>query len=97
MMRPDILNRYFTPVSAVSGVGPKTVKHFARLFGLPEDEEPKLVRLLTHIPAGVIDRRNMPEIAFAAFATSLSFTTFAVSAYSASPEINDSKWLLPVP
>lgn len=65
-MRPDILNRYFTPVSAVSGVGPKTVKHFARLFGLPEDEEPKLIRLLTHIPAGVIDRRNMPEIAFAA-------------------------------
>jgi ATP-dependent DNA helicase RecG len=65
-MRPDSLNRYFTPISAVAGVGPKTVKLFARLFGLAEDEEPKLIRLLTHIPAGVIDRRNMPEIAFAA-------------------------------
>ncbi|MGB8817136.1 MAG: ATP-dependent DNA helicase RecG [Rhizobiaceae bacterium] len=65
-MRPEILNRYFIPVSSVSGIGPKTARLFARLFGLGEDEEPKLIRLLTHIPSGVIDRRNMPEIAFAA-------------------------------
>lgn len=65
-MRPAILNRYFTPVSSIEGVGPKTVRLFATLFGMAENEEPKLIRLLTHIPTGVIDRRHMPEIAFAA-------------------------------
>jgi ATP-dependent DNA helicase RecG len=65
-MRPDILNRYFTPLSALEGIGAKTAKLFARLLGLPESQEPHLIRLITHIPNGVIDRRNMPEIAFAA-------------------------------
>jgi ATP-dependent DNA helicase RecG len=65
-MRPDILNRYFTPLSALEGIGTKTAKLFARLLGLPESQEPRLIRLITHIPNGVIDRRNMPEIAFAA-------------------------------
>ena len=68
-MRPDLLNRYFTPVSSVEGIGPKTAKLFGKLFGLPEDEEPKLIRLLTHIPHGVIDRRNMPKIVNAAEGT----------------------------
>ncbi|MGL4489366.1 MAG: ATP-dependent DNA helicase RecG, partial [Rhizobiaceae bacterium] len=65
-MRPDILNRYFTPVSALEGIGAKTAKLFGKLLGLPEGDEPRLVRLITHIPTGVIDRRNMPEIAYAA-------------------------------
>ncbi|MGL4488927.1 MAG: ATP-dependent DNA helicase RecG [Rhizobiaceae bacterium] len=65
-MRPDILNRYFTPVSALEGIGAKTARLFGKLLGLPEGEEPRLVRLITHIPTGVIDRRNMPEIAYAA-------------------------------
>ncbi len=65
-MRPDILNRYFTPVSSIAGIGAKTAKLFSTLFGMPEGSEPHLIRLLTHIPSGVIDRRNMPEIAYAA-------------------------------
>ena len=65
-MRPDILNRYFTPISSIEGIGAKTAKLFATLFGMVEGEEPRLIRLLTHIPSGVIDRRNMPEIAYAA-------------------------------
>ncbi len=65
-MRPDILNRYFTPVSSLEGIGAKTAKLFGKLLGLPQGEEPRLIRLLTHIPTGVIDRRNMPEIAYAA-------------------------------
>ena len=49
--------------------------------------------------AGISSRTtlNFPEIAFAAFATSLSLTTLAMSGCSASPEMSDSKWLLPVP
>ena len=65
-MRPDILNRYFTPISSIEGIGAKTAKLFSTLFGMAEGEEPRLIRLLTHIPSGVVDRRNMPEIAHAA-------------------------------
>ncbi len=65
-MRPDILNRYFTPISSIEGIGAKTAKLFSTLFGMGDGEEPRLIRLLTHIPSGVIDRRNMPEIAYAA-------------------------------
>ena len=65
-MRPDILNRYFTPISTIDGIGTKTARLFSTLFGMPEGEEPRLIRLLMHMPSGVIDRRNMPEIAYAA-------------------------------
>lgn len=65
-MRPEILNKLFMSVSTLEGIGPKTAKLLGKLFGMGDGEEPRIIRLITHLPSGVIDRRNQPEIAFAA-------------------------------
>ncbi len=65
-MRPEILNKLFMSVATLEGIGPKTVKLLAKLFGMGDGEDPRVIRLLTHLPSGVIDRRNQPEIAYAA-------------------------------
>ena len=65
-MRPEILNKLFMSVSTLEGIGPKTAKLLGKLFGMADGEEPRVIRLITHLPSGVIDRRNQPEIAFAA-------------------------------
>src|ERR1700726_3125236 len=54
-MRPALLNPLFTPVTSLSGVGPKQDKLFRYLLG--PDETPRLVDLLLPLPPGVIDRR----------------------------------------
>src|SRR5260370_3175839 len=59
-MRPALLNPLFTPVTSLSGVGPKQDKLFRYLLG--RDETPRLVDLLLHLPASVIDRRARPKI-----------------------------------
>src|ERR1700682_306603 len=59
-MRPALLNSLFTPVTSLTGVGPKQDKLFRYLLG--RDETPRLVDLLLHLPAGVIDRRARPKI-----------------------------------
>jgi ATP-dependent DNA helicase RecG len=59
-MRPALLNPLFTPVTSLSGVGPKQDKLFRYLLG--RDETPRLVDLLLHLPASVIDRRARPTI-----------------------------------
>jgi ATP-dependent DNA helicase RecG len=59
-MRPALLNSLFTPVTSLSGVGPKQDKLFRYLLG--RDETPRLVDLLLHLPASVIDRRARPKI-----------------------------------
>jgi ATP-dependent DNA helicase RecG len=59
-MRPALLNPLFTPVTSLSGVGPKQDKLFRYL--LDRDETPRLVDLLLHLPASVIDRRARPKI-----------------------------------
>jgi ATP-dependent DNA helicase RecG len=59
-MRPQLLNPLFTPVTGLSGVGPKQDKLFRYLLG--RDETPRLVDLLLHLPASVIDRRARPKI-----------------------------------
>ena len=40
---------------------------------------------------------NFPEMAFACLRHVLAADTLAMSGCSASPEMSDSKWLLPVP
>lgn len=67
-MRPEILNRYFASASALKGIGAKVEKTLAGLVR-PQSGEPgaadlsaRLVDLLFHLPAGVIDRRNRPAI-----------------------------------
>jgi ATP-dependent DNA helicase RecG len=59
-MRPALLNPLFTPVTSLSGVGPKQDKLFRYLLG--RSETPRLVDLLLHLPASVIDRRARPKI-----------------------------------
>ena len=59
-MRPALLNPLFAPVTSLNGVGPKQDKLFRYLLG--RDETPRLVDLLLHLPASVIDRRARPKI-----------------------------------
>ena len=59
-MRPALLNPLFAPVTSLAGVGPKQDKLFR--FLLDRDETPRLVDLLLHLPASVIDRRTQPKI-----------------------------------
>jgi ATP-dependent DNA helicase RecG len=59
-MRPALLNPLFTPVTSLAGVGPKQDRLLRYL--LDRDETPRLVDLLLHLPASVIDRRARPKI-----------------------------------
>ena len=59
-MRPALLNPLFAPVTSLGGVGPRQDKLFRYLLG--RDETPRLVDLLLHLPASVIDRRTRPKI-----------------------------------
>jgi ATP-dependent DNA helicase RecG len=59
-MRPSLLNPLFAPVTSLTGVGPKQDKLFRYL--LSRDETPRLVDLVLHLPASVIDRRARPKI-----------------------------------
>ncbi len=59
-MRPALLNPLFMPVTSLPGVGPKQDKLFRYLLG--REETPRLVDLLLHLPASVIDRRAQPKI-----------------------------------
>ncbi len=59
-MRPLLLNPLFAPVTSLSGVGPKQDKLLRYLLG--REETPRLVDLLLHLPASVIDRRVRPKI-----------------------------------
>jgi ATP-dependent DNA helicase RecG len=59
-MRPALLNPLFAPVTSLSGVGPKQDRLLRHL--LDRDETPRLVDLLLHLPASVIDRRARPKI-----------------------------------
>jgi ATP-dependent DNA helicase RecG len=63
-MRPALLNPLFAPVTTLSGVGPRQDKLLRYLLG--HDATPRLVDLLLHLPASVIDRRARPKIREAA-------------------------------
>ena len=64
LMRPLLLNPLFAPVTSLAGVGPKQDRLLRYLLG--RDETPRLVDLLLHLPASVIDRRAQPKIRDAA-------------------------------
>src|SRR5258705_11113230 len=59
-MRPALLNPLFAPVTSLGGVGPKQDRLLRYL--LDRDQTPRLVDLLLHPPASVIDRRARPNI-----------------------------------
>jgi ATP-dependent DNA helicase RecG len=56
-MRPQSLMPLFAQVISLPGIGPRLGKLVERLAG------PLVVDLLWHLPFGVIDRRNAPEVA----------------------------------
>ena len=58
-MRPLVLNPLFASLTSLPGVGPKLDKLYARLL---DREAPRIVDLLFHLPAGVIDRRARPKL-----------------------------------
>ena len=58
-MRPLVLNPLFASLISLPGVGPKLEKLYARLL---DREAPRVVDLLLHLPAGVIDRRARPKL-----------------------------------
>src|SRR5689334_7170498 len=60
LMGPALLNPLFAPVTSLPGVGPKQDKLLRYL--LDRSETPRLVDLLMHLPASVIDRRARPKI-----------------------------------
>ena len=60
-MRPPVLNPLFASLSALPGIGPKLEKLFGRLFGR-DDEPPRVIDLLFHLPTGFVDRRNQPKL-----------------------------------
>src|SRR6202051_4603809 len=59
-MRPPRPNPFFAPVTSLGGVGPNQDKLFRYLLG--RDDTPRLVDLLLHLPASVIDRRARPKV-----------------------------------
>jgi ATP-dependent DNA helicase RecG len=60
-MRPNILNPLFASLKTLPGIGPKLEKLYSRLIGR-EDEPPRIVDLLFHLPTGFVDRRNQPKL-----------------------------------
>src|ERR1700755_349718 len=66
-MRPTLLHPLFAPVTSLHGVGPQEDKLLQYL--LARSETPRLVDLLLHLPASVIDRRQRPKIREAAQGT----------------------------
>ncbi|MEP4292278.1 MAG: ATP-dependent DNA helicase RecG [Rhizobiaceae bacterium] len=67
-MRPTLLNPLFSPVTSLTGIGPKLSIALTRLLrgGTDGVEQAVVGDLLFHLPSGLIDRRNQPEIMEAA-------------------------------
>ncbi|MEB2843433.1 ATP-dependent DNA helicase RecG [Endobacterium cereale] len=64
-MRPAILDPLFSPVSTLTGVGPKLADMIAKVTGREDADDCRVVDLLFHAPFSLIDRRNRPGIALA--------------------------------
>jgi ATP-dependent DNA helicase RecG len=63
-MRPEALNPLFASAQALAGVGPRLAVLLRKALALPPGiTEPRVVDLLWHLPAGVVDRRAEPAVA----------------------------------
>jgi ATP-dependent DNA helicase RecG len=60
-MRPNVLNPLFASIANLPGVGPKVEKLFRRLLDR-ENEAPRFVDLIFHLPTGTVDRRARPKL-----------------------------------
>ncbi|MBK8907766.1 MAG: ATP-dependent DNA helicase RecG [Rhodospirillales bacterium] len=73
-MRPEVLYPLFAEARALPGVGPRVAKLIERLAGQ------RVVDLLWHLPAGIVDRRYRPAVA-AARAGAVATVTVLVRAH----------------
>lgn len=55
--RPTILNKLFSPITELKGIGEKLAQLIEKIAG------PRIVDLIFHIPNGIIDRRFSPPLA----------------------------------
>src|SRR4029077_15168412 len=60
-MRPAILNRLFAESRVLPGIGPKIEKLIAKALGTGA-RAPRVLDLVFHLPAGLIDRRYRPKL-----------------------------------
>ena len=58
-MRPPVLIPLFAGLGKLSGIGPKFLGLFGKLFGR---DEPRLLDALFHLPHSAIDRRERPKL-----------------------------------
>lgn len=66
-MRPALLNPLFAPAQSLAGIGPRLNVLLKKCLALPPGvSEPRVLDLLWHLPAGVIDRRAEPSVKDAA-------------------------------
>ncbi|MBL8884614.1 MAG: ATP-dependent DNA helicase RecG [Hyphomicrobium sp.] len=62
-MRPSALNPLFSSARTLGGIGPRTIELLKKCLELPPQiAEPRVLDLLWHLPAGVIDRRAEPLV-----------------------------------
>jgi ATP-dependent DNA helicase RecG len=63
-MRPNELTSLFASAEALTGIGPRLQALLKKCLALPPNiAAPRVIDLLWHLPAGVIDRRAEPSVA----------------------------------
>ena len=63
VMRPSELSPLFAPAEALKGIGPRLTVLLKKALRLPPGvTQPRVLDLLWHMPAGVIDRRAEPAV-----------------------------------
>jgi ATP-dependent DNA helicase RecG len=61
-MRPAALNSLFAPAQTLTGIGPRLALLLKKCLVMPPGiAEPRVLDLLWHLPAGVVDRRAEPS------------------------------------
>ncbi len=62
-MRPSALNPLFAPAQTLTGIGPRLALLLKKCLALPPGiADARVLDLLWHLPAGVIDRRAEPSV-----------------------------------
>lgn len=88
-MRPSVLDPLFAPITTLPGVGPRVGALFDRLLGGP-GQPARVIDLLFHTPAGVIDRRHRPRIVDAPVGTVVTLDV-RVASHAAPPARSGSR------
>ena len=62
--RPTILNKLFSEVTVLDGIGPRLSKLLQKLLPVVGGDSslPRVIDLIWHMPTGIIDRRAQPKV-----------------------------------